>query len=93
MSFGSTGAELATSKRTVRWWRSGTFDDGLTCWKFLQHNRVDAIFLLISTFRRWMAYYWRKTSISLPISRLLSSSPPKEHAVEAFELEARLTIS
>lgn len=53
----------------------GTFDDGLDVLKFLQHNRVDAIFWT-STFRRWTACCWRKISISLPTSRLLCSSPP-----------------
>lgn len=52
----------------------GTFDDGLDVLKFLQHNRVDAIFW-ISIFRRWMACCWRKTSASSPINRLLCLSP------------------
>ena len=51
----------------------GTFDDGLDVLKFLQHNRVDAIFLDINI--RWMACCWRKTSASSPINRLLCSSP------------------
>ena len=54
----------------------GTFDDGLDVLKFCSITALMPFFL-ISTFRRWMAYYWRKTSISLPISRLLSSSPPE----------------
>mgnify|MGYP004449402549 CR=1 FL=1 len=37
----------------------GTFDDGLDVLKFLQHNRVDAIFL----------------DINIPINRLLCLSP------------------
>lgn len=52
----------------------GTFDDGLDVLKFLQHNRVDAIFW-ISIFRRWMVCYWHKTSASSPINRLLCLSP------------------
>ncbi|EGI93301.1 protein mrkE [Shigella boydii 5216-82] len=52
----------------------GTFDDGLDVLKFLQHNRVDAIFW-ISIFRRWTVCCWRKTSASSPINRLLCSSP------------------
>lgn len=52
----------------------GTFDDGLDVLKFLQHNRVDAIFLDINI-PRWMAYCWRKTSASSPISRLLCLLP------------------
>ena len=47
----------------------GTFDDGLDVLKFLQHNKVDAIFL----------------DINIPS---LDGVLWKEHAVEAFELEA-----
>lgn len=53
----------------------GTFEDGLDVLKFLQHNRSTPFFW-ISTFHHWTAYYWRKILISLPISRLLFSSPP-----------------
>ncbi|XNM76267.1 hypothetical protein ACLK19_15720 [Escherichia coli] len=56
--------------------------------KFLQHDRMNAIFLDIDI-PCWMACCWRKTSASSPINRLLCSSPRgKRHAVEAFELEA-----
>ena len=66
----------------------GIFDDGLDVLKFLQHNRVDAIFWIL-IFLRWTASCWRKTSISLPTSRfIVFVTAWKEHAVEAFELEA-----
>lgn len=52
----------------------GTFDDGLDVLKFLQHNRVDAIFLDINI-PSLMVCCWRKTSASSPINRLLCSSP------------------
>ena len=52
----------------------GTFDDGLDVLKFLQHNRVDAIFLDINI-PSLDGVLLRKTSASSPINRLLCSSP------------------
>ncbi len=57
----------------------GTFDDGLDVLKYLQHNKVDAIFW-ISTSRRWTVYCWRRTSASSPTNRLSCLSPPSERA-------------
>lgn len=53
----------------------GTFDDGLDVLKFLQHNRVDAIFLDINIPSLDGVVAGSKTSASSPINRLLCSSP------------------
>lgn len=52
----------------------GSFDDGLDVLKFLQHNKVDAIFLDINI-PSLDGVCWRKTSASLPISLLSFLSP------------------
>lgn len=52
----------------------GTFDDGLDVLKFLQHNKVDAIFST-STSLLWTAFCWRRISASSHINRLLCLSP------------------
>ncbi len=54
----------------------GTFDDGLDVLKFLQHNRVDAIFLDINI-PSLDGVLLAQTSISLPISHLSFSLPPE----------------
>ena len=66
----------------------GTFDDGLDVLKFLQHNRVDAIFLDINIpsldgvlLAQNINQFAHKPFIVFVTAR-------KEHAVEAFELEA-----
>ena len=64
-----------------------TFDDGLT-YKFLQHNRVDAIFLDINI--PSLDGVLLAQNISLPAHKpfIVFITTWKEHAVEAFELEA-----
>lgn len=52
----------------------GTFDDGLDVLKFLQHNKVDAIFLDINI-PSLTAFCWRRISASSRINRLLCLSP------------------
>lgn len=52
----------------------GTFDDGLDVLKFLQHNRVDAIFLDINI-PSLDGVLLAQTSASSPINRLLCLSP------------------
>ncbi len=52
----------------------GTFDDGLDVLKFLQHNRVDAIFLDINIPSLDGVLLAQNISSS-PINRLLCSSP------------------
>lgn len=70
-----------------------TFDDGLDVLKYLQHNRVDAIF--------WILMFLAGRRIAG--TNISHSSHPhkpfivfitawKEHAVEAFELEALTTF-
>jgi DNA-binding LytR/AlgR family response regulator len=53
----------------------GTFEDGLDVLKYLQHNKVDAIFLDINI-PLWTASCWHRTLASSPINPLSCSLPP-----------------
>lgn len=66
----------------------GTFDDGLDVLKFLQHNRVDAIFLDINIPSLDGVLLAQNISQFAHKPFIVFITAWKEHAVEAFELEA-----
>ena len=66
----------------------GTFDDGLDVLKFLQHNRVDAIFLDINIPSLDGVLLAQNISQFASKPYIVFVTAWKEHAVEAFELEA-----
>jgi two-component system LytT family response regulator len=66
----------------------GTFDDGLDVLKFLQHNRVDAIFLDINIPSLDGVLLAQNISQFASKPFIVFVTAWKEHAVEAFELEA-----
>ena len=66
----------------------GTFDDGLDVLKFLQHNRVDAIFLDINIPSLDGVLLAQNISQFAHKPFIVFMTAWKEHAVEAFELEA-----
>jgi two-component system, LytTR family, response regulator len=66
----------------------GTFDDGLDVLKFLQHNRVDAIFLDINIPSLDGVILAQNISQFAHKPFIVFITAWKEHAVEAFELEA-----
>ena len=71
----------------------GTFDDGLDVLKFLQHNRVDAIFLDINIPSLDGVLLAQNISQFAHKPFIVFITAWKEHAVEAFELEAFDTFS
>lgn len=66
----------------------GTFDDGLDVLKFLQHNRVDAIFLDINIPSLDGVLLAQNISQFAHKPFIVFITAWKEHAAEAFELEA-----
>ena len=66
----------------------GTFEDGLDVLKFLQHNRVDAIFLDINIPSLDGVLLAQNISQFASKPFIVFVTAWKEHAVEAFELEA-----
>lgn len=66
----------------------GTFDDGLEVLKFLQHHRVDAIFLDINIPSLDGVLLAQNISQFAEKPFIVFITAWKEHAVEAFELEA-----
>lgn len=66
----------------------GTFDDGLDVLKFLQHNKVDAIFLDINIPSLDGVLLAQNISQFVHKPFIVFITAWKEHAVEAFELEA-----
>jgi len=66
----------------------GTFDDGLDVLKFLQHNKVDAIFLDINIPSLDGVLLAQNISQFAHKPFIVVITAWKEHAVEAFELEA-----
>jgi Response regulator of the LytR/AlgR family len=66
----------------------GTFDDGLDVLKFLQHNKVDAIFLDINIPSLDGVLLAQNISQFADKPFIVFITAWKEHAVEAFELEA-----
>ena len=66
----------------------GTFDDGLDVLKFLQHNKVDAIFLDINIPSLDGVLLAQNINQFAHKPFLVFITAWKEHAVEAFELEA-----
>ncbi|WP_338463808.1 LytTR family DNA-binding domain-containing protein [Franconibacter daqui] len=66
----------------------GIFDDGLDVLKFLQHNRVDAIFLDINIPSLDGVLLAQNISKFAHKPFIVFITAWKEHAVEAFELEA-----
>lgn len=66
----------------------GIFDDGLDVLKFLQHNRVDAIFLDINIPSLDGVLLAQNISQFAHKPFIVFITAWKEHAVEAFELEA-----
>jgi two-component system LytT family response regulator len=66
----------------------GTFDDGLDVLKFLQHNKVDAIFLDINIPSLDGVLLAQNISLFAHKPFIVFITAWKEHAVEAFELEA-----
>ncbi|MEJ5071619.1 LytTR family DNA-binding domain-containing protein [Enterobacter ludwigii] len=66
----------------------GTFDDGLDVLKFLQHNKVDAIFLDINIPSLDGVLLAQNISQFAHKPFIVFITAWKEHAVEAFELEA-----
>jgi two-component system LytT family response regulator len=66
----------------------GTFDDGLDVLKFLQHNRVDAIFLDINIPSLDGVLLAQNIHQFAHKPFIVFITAWKEHAVEAFELEA-----
>ncbi|MDU6923242.1 LytR/AlgR family response regulator transcription factor [Franconibacter helveticus 513] len=66
----------------------GTFDDGLDVLKFLQHNSVDAIFLDINIPSLDGVLLAQNISKFAHKPFIVFITAWKEHAVEAFELEA-----
>ena len=64
------------------------FDDGLDVLKFLQHNRVDAIFLDINIPSLDGVLLAQNISQFAHKPFIVFVTAWKEHAVEAFELEA-----
>jgi two-component system LytT family response regulator len=66
----------------------GTFDDGLDVLKFLQHNRVDAIFLDINIPSLDGVLLAQNINQFAHKPFIVFITAWKEHAVEAFELEA-----
>lgn len=66
----------------------GTFDDGLDVLKFLQHNRVDAIFLDINIPSLDGVLLAQNINQFAHKPFIVFVTAWKEHAVEAFELEA-----
>ena len=66
----------------------GTFEDGLDVLKYLQHNRVDAIFLDINIPSLDGVLLAQNISQFATKPFIVFVTAWKEHAVEAFELEA-----
>ncbi|MDF3827134.1 MULTISPECIES: LytR/AlgR family response regulator transcription factor [unclassified Pseudocitrobacter] len=66
----------------------GTFDDGLDVLRFLQHNKVDAIFLDINIPSLDGVLLAQSISQFAHKPFIVFITAWKEHAVEAFELEA-----
>jgi two-component system LytT family response regulator len=66
----------------------GTFEDGLDVLKFLQHNRVDAIFLDINIPSLDGVLLAQNINQFANKPFIVFVTAWKEHAVEAFELEA-----
>lgn len=66
----------------------GTFDDGLDVLKYLQHNKVDAIFLDINIPSLDGVLLAQNISQFAHKPFIVFITAWKEHAVEAFELEA-----
>ena len=66
----------------------GTFDDGLDVLKFLQHNKVDAIFLDINIPSLDGVLLAQNINQFAHKPFIVFITAWKEHAVEAFELEA-----
>ncbi|HHD2873157.1 TPA: response regulator, partial [Klebsiella pneumoniae] len=66
----------------------GSFDDGLDVLKFLQHNKVDAIFLDINIPSLDGVLLAQNISQFAHKPFIVFITAWKEHAVEAFELEA-----
>ncbi len=66
----------------------GTFDDGLDVLKYLQHNKVDAIFLDINIPSLDGVLLAQNISQFAHRPFIVFITAWKEHAVEAFELEA-----
>ena len=66
----------------------GTFDDGLDVLKYLQHNEVDAIFLDINIPSLDGVLLAQNLSKFARKPQIIFITAYKEHAVEAFELEA-----
>lgn len=66
----------------------GTFDDGLDVLRFLQHNKVDAIFLDINIPSLDGVLLAQSISQFANKPFIVFITAWKEHAVEAFELEA-----
>ena len=66
----------------------GTFEDGLDVLKFLQHNRVDAIFLDINIPSLDGVLLAQNINQFAHKPFIVFVTAWKEHAVEAFELEA-----
>ncbi|WES66994.1 LytTR family DNA-binding domain-containing protein [Superficieibacter sp. HKU1] len=66
----------------------GTFDDGLDVLKFLQHNKVDALFLDINIPSLDGVLLAQNISQFAQKPFIVFITAWKEHAVEAFELEA-----
>ncbi|WP_421355452.1 LytR/AlgR family response regulator transcription factor [Pseudocitrobacter faecalis] len=66
----------------------GTFDDGLDVLRFLQHNKVDAIFLDINIPSLDGVLLAQSISQFAQKPFIVFITAWKEHAVEAFELEA-----
>lgn len=66
----------------------GTFDDGLDVLKYLQHNKIDAIFLDINIPSLDGVLLAQNISQFAHKPFIVFITAWKEHAVEAFELEA-----
>ena len=66
----------------------GTFDDGLDVLKFLQHNKVDALFLDINIPSLDGVLLAQNINQFAHKPFIVFVTAWKEHAVEAFELEA-----
>ena len=66
----------------------GTFDDGLDVLKYLQHNKVDALFLDINSPSLDGVLLAQNISQFAHKPFIVFITAWKEHAVEAFELEA-----
>lgn len=66
----------------------GTFDDGLDVLRFLQHNKVDALFLDINIPSLDGVLLAQSISQFAHKPFIIFITAWKEHAVEAFELEA-----